>query len=143
MRRGFTLVELLITIMIIGILVTIATFGVRQAQQSARDGRRRSDLENLAVALELYRSDCNAYPTSLGTSLQGNGSTTRCANSNVYMDVVPADPQGPTRRYAYSGLGPSFVLCASLEQAPNPAVSTAGCGSCGSGFTCNWRVSRP
>ena len=142
MRKGFTLIELLVTIMIIGILVTIATFGVRQAQESARDGKRKTDLENIAVALELYRAECNRYPNSIsfGGNLSGGGSPSSC--TGAYMNNIPVDPQNPSRRYSYSTSGgATFVLCAALEQSPNPSVSTSGCGSCGQ--SCNWRVSRP
>lgn len=140
MTKGFTLIELLVTIMIIGILVTIATFGLRQAQQSARDGKRKADLEEIAIGLELYRSDCGSYPASLGSSLVGGGSPATCAGT--YITSVPSDPR-PPRRYAYTRLSSgSFVICASLEQAPNPAVDTTNCGSCG-GSGCNWKVARP
>ncbi|OGM33067.1 hypothetical protein A2803_03035 [Candidatus Woesebacteria bacterium RIFCSPHIGHO2_01_FULL_44_21] len=139
--KGFTLIELLITIMIIGILVTIATFGLRQAQSSARDGKRKADLEEIAIGLELYRSECNRYPAALGASLVGSAPPATC--TGTYITDVPTDPS-PPRAYAYSTNGPgtSIILCAALEQAPNPAVSTTGCGSCG-GSACNWRIARP
>ncbi len=140
MRKGFTLIELLVTMMIIGVLVSITTFGVRQAQQSTRDSRRKADLEDIALGLELYRAECNRYPATLGTSLTGGGSPATCTGS--YIAGVPVDPQ-PSRSYAYSTNGPGTIvtLCAALEQPPNPAVSTSGCGSCGT--ACNWRITRP
>lgn len=139
---GFTLIELLITLMIIGIMVTIATFGLRQAQESARDGKRKADLEEIATGLELYRAECNRYPSSLGTSLSGSGSPATC--TGTYISSIPVDPQSPSRRYYYAAnpAGTSFGLCAALEQAPNPSVPTTGCGSCG-GSACNWRILRP
>lgn len=140
MRKGFTLIELLVTIMIIGILVTIATFGLRQAQQSARDGKRKADLEEIAIGLELYRSDCGGYPNALGGSLSGSPPPVTC--TGTYITTVPVDPS-PPRNYAYTRPNPgNFIICASLEQAPNPAVDTGGCGACG-GSGCNWRVARP
>jgi len=134
---GFTLMELLIAIGIVGVLVGISSFAIRGAQSSARDGRRKADLETIAVALELYRADCGSYPSTLGSSITGN-----CPNSRVYLDSVPVDPR-PPRQYSYSLNSGRIVLCASLEDAPIPPVNTAGCGSCGSGFACNWRVSKP
>lgn len=141
-KSGFTLIELLVTLTIVGILVTIATFGLRQAQQSARDGKRKADLEEIATGLELYRAECNRYPSNLGSSLSGSGSPATCTGS--YISTVPTDPQAPTRTYSYApnGTGTIFSLCAALEQAPNPAVSTTGCGSCGSS-SCNWKITRP
>ena len=51
-KSGFTLIELLVTMMIIGVLVSITTFGVRQAQQSTRDSRRKADLVEFAKVLK-------------------------------------------------------------------------------------------
>ena len=135
--KGFTLIELLITIMIIGILVTIATFGLRQAQSSARDGKRKADLENISIGLELYRSDCNSYPDSLNRLANGSD-----CKGEVYISTLPVDPL-PPRVYTYTRVSPgSVVLCASLEQLPNPPVPTTNCGTC-NGSGCNWRVSWP
>lgn len=144
---AFTLIELLVTIMIIGILVTLVTFGVRQAQESARDGRRRADLENIAAVLELYRAECNRYPGSLtyGGALTGDNFIPTCSSSNVYVSAVPADPQTSSRTYSYvpNGTRSSYVLCASLEQGTG---TVSGCGACavgGSGVQCNYRITRP
>lgn len=134
-NRGFTLLELLVVIAIVGLLVTIMTFALKQAQQSARDSKRKSDLENIAVALELYRSDCNAYPggVSFGGSLAGTGV---CAGK-TYMTSVPQDTV-TGRTYAYSTSGGSYTLCAALE---GETTGVSGCGSCGA--TCSYKITRP
>src|SRR5690606_18897446 len=112
--------------------VTLVIFGLRQAQESARDGKRKNDLETIASALELYRSECNRYPTSAGFltsgTLSGSGSPSTC--TGVYLSNVPQDPQYSAKRYSYtpSGNGSSYVLCASLEQG---GANVSGCGSCG------------
>jgi len=142
-KSAFTLIELLVVIMIIGILVTIATFGVREAQQSARDGKRKADLEQISAGLALYRSECNQYPGSIsfGGDLTGGGSPPVC--SGTYINNIPTDPR-PGRDYFYSASGSTFSLCAKLEQDPNPPVDTSGCGGptdCGTAGACNWKVS--
>ena len=63
-KKGFTLIELLVVISIIGILIAVSIFGLSGARESARDARRKSDLELIRSGLELYRADCNAYPTT-------------------------------------------------------------------------------
>lgn len=142
-KSAFTLIELLVVVMIIGILVTLVTFGLRQAQESARDSKRRADLETIAAGLELYRAECNRYPASVsfGGSLSGGGTPATC--SGTYITAIPLDPLPTARSYSYvpNVPGSSYVLCASLEQPPNPAMSTIGCGSCGT--ACNYRISRP
>lgn len=138
-KSAFTLIEILVTIMIIGILVTLVTFGLRQAQESARNSKRKSDLETIAAGLELYRAECNRYPASVsfGGSLSGGGSPTTC--TGVYISAIPQDPQPTARRYAYSTTGATYSLCTSLE---GETGSVAGCGT-GCTATCNYKISRP
>lgn len=148
LKHGFTLIELLVTLAVIGLLVTIAAFSLSEAMKSGRDGKRKADLENIAIGLELYRADCNAYPGSLtmGGSLAGTGTPASCAAGNVYIASIAQDPQYSTSgpRYSYTASGGGYVLCGYLEQPPNPAVSVTGCGSCGgASYPCRWKVSRP
>lgn len=139
-KVGFTLIEVLVTIMIIGILSTIVTFAVRQAQQSARDGKRKSDLETIAAGLELYRAECNRYPATAGFLTSGtlSGSTPPSTCTGTYITNVPTDPQ-PSQSYYYvpNGSGSSYALCARLETGGS---SVSGCGSCSN---CNYKITRP
>ena len=145
MKRGFTLIEILIVLAIIGIMVTIASFGVQGAREAARDAKRKTDLENIKTSLELYFNDCRAYPTHVGrqvrSPLTGDGSSTRCASVNVYMSDVPTDPLPSGRYYYFTPSTTNYVLCAALEEAPDPALDTSGCGSCL--IACNYKVSGP
>lgn len=142
MRNGFTLIELLVVISIIGILIALSIFGLLGARESSRDARRKADLELIRSGLEIYKSDCNVYPASLGSSLVGSGSPATCATTNTYIASVPKDPLDPNRLYPYSRpTTTTYVLCASLEQAPSPAMDVTGCGSCVT--TCNYKVTNP
>lgn len=141
-KKGFSILELLIVIAIIGLLVSIAAFGLAGARESARDGRRRSDLESIKSAIELYRADCGRYPASLnfGGSLAGSGTPTRCSASNQYMRVLPQDPtSGRSYRYSVNANGTTYELCAALEQTGLPSQACGGSTTCGSA-TCNLRV---
>ena len=147
-NSGFTLIELLVVIVIIAIVSGISIFGIQGARESGRDAKRKSDLASLQSALELYRSDCNSYPASItaGSSIQGTGSPASCANTNVYMEEVPDDPQGaPDYRYRRFGTGGTrYALCAALEQSPAPAMDLTDCGGTGCGSaTCNYIVKSP
>ena len=87
-QNGFTLIELLVVISIIGILVGVSIFGLSGARESARDARRKSDLELIKSGLELYRADCNRYPASLpaaGSNLVGSTPPTACMATNIYI----------------------------------------------------------
>jgi len=62
--QGFTFIEMLVVVTIIGILSMIGVVNFKVANQKARDGRRQGDLQQIRAALELYRTDQNAYPTT-------------------------------------------------------------------------------
>lgn len=146
LKKGFTLIELLVVISIIGILMAISLFGLQGARESSRDARRKSDLELIRSGLEIYKSDCNVYPAASevvkSTALEGTGNPSSCAVANIYISSVPADPLDPDRKYPYSRpITTTYILCASLENPPSPAVAITGCGSCGT--ACNYKVTNP
>jgi prepilin-type N-terminal cleavage/methylation domain-containing protein len=53
-RRGFTIVELLIVIVIMGMLLTLGVINLRGSQIGARDAERKADIESIATQLETY-----------------------------------------------------------------------------------------
>lgn len=134
MRRGFTLIEILVTISIIGLLTMIGVTNFRVANQKARDGRRQGDLEQIKGALELYRTDEAEYPVSITA-----GQTIESPTGTIYMNEVPIDPLS-TQTYYYSSDGDTYTLCAALELDTSGVCGGAGCGS---GVTCNYRITNP
>lgn len=145
-NTGFTLIELLVVIFIIGILLALSVFGLQGARLASRDAKRKSDLEAIRSGLEIYRADCDIYPVTSkivsGGSLIGTGTPSSCAAANIYISSVPTDPLNPTQKYAYSSpTTTTYILCATLEQAPSPAMDVTGCGSCTT--TCNYKVTNP
>ncbi|MBI2590671.1 MAG: prepilin-type N-terminal cleavage/methylation domain-containing protein [Candidatus Blackburnbacteria bacterium] len=144
--RGFTLIELLVVISIIGILIGLTVVAFQSAKASARDAKRKTDLETIRSALDIYRTDCGDYPATLpapGSPLIGDGTPASCATGNIYISAVPGDPLY-TAGYLYSyppPPGSSYVLCASLET-QTTGGAPGGCGSCGTA-ACNYKVESP
>ena len=140
---GFTLIELLVVMSVIAVLAAMSLFALQGARESARDTRRKADLETIRSGLELFRSDCGGYPAALpspGDSLTGTGDP-GCPLTNVYVREIPGDPI-PGREYAYVGGTPSnsYTLCAALE---DDAASEITCGGgCGSA-ACNYVLLGP
>lgn len=130
-NKGFTLVELIVVIAIIGILAGLTLTAFTGARKSARDGRRKADLEQVRSALEMCRADTGSYPA--GTLVSGNNIT---CGATTYMRI-PNDPG--TYRYYYTRMtASSYRLCARLE---------IGGGWTGCGYNCrgacNYEVNNP
>ena len=145
-KNGFTLIELLVVISIIAVLMAVSIFGLSGAREASRDARRKSDLELIRSGLELYKADCNRYPAAVpaaGANLVGTTPPASCAATNTYITNYPSDPVSATSsyRYTYTAASNTYTLCATLENAPSPAMDVTGGGSCTT--TCNYKVTNP
>lgn len=146
-NKGFTLIELLVVISIIGVLVAVSIFGLSGARESARDARRKLDLELIRGGLDIYKADCNAYPATIpaaGSALIGTYPPTlptTCASANTYISAVPVDPISASKSYRYSTTASGYEICASLEQQGLSTVTCGGSSNCGT--TCNYKITNP
>jgi prepilin-type N-terminal cleavage/methylation domain-containing protein len=71
-QSGFTLIELLVVISIIAVLASVILASLNITRAKARDAKRRSDINQIQVALELYRNDHESYFVA-GGGFNGNG----------------------------------------------------------------------
>lgn len=119
-QRGFTLIELLIVISLIGILSGFAIINLVGVRSRGRDAERKSDLQTIRSALELYRADENQYPATLPACAQ---SLRNPAGTSTYITSMPCDPLDNTAYSPYSpGPAPvqTYSLRACLENAGDP-----------------------
>lgn len=88
-RRGFTIVELLIVIAIMGILLVLGVVNLRGSQANARDSERKIDVENIALALET--DYVNSTPNSVRVGTYVSTSTSSSSNSNIMSILQDID----------------------------------------------------
>ncbi len=91
-KAGFTILEIIVVIGLIGILISMSSFGYVNYSQKSRDSRRRIDLQQLRSALELYRSNSTegVYPSA---NQYGSGVSSVLVTSGL-LQSIPLDPRG-------------------------------------------------
>ncbi len=127
--RGFTLIEILISIAIIAVLTALGVVSYVSINRNARDAKRRGDIEQIRSALELYRSDVGSYPAvgSLGwvdASALNTGSPDT-GLVDTYLPSIPSDPKSTP--YRYRGVNDYYGYC--LEAVvENTSAEANSCG---------------
>lgn len=128
-RPGFSLVEILIVIAILGILASLVTVGMIGHQKKARDAQRKSDLQTVKKALEAAKADCKSSAYYPALSIFGfsptqehnaySSLTTILTNPNLkYLQSAPNDPKfvssAVTTGYAYMFTTETVNVCLSV-----------------------------
>jgi type II secretion system protein G len=139
-KSGFTLIELLVVIAIIGLLASIVLVSLNSAREKARDVRRKTDIESIKEALELYYDDHQAYPTG-GWYYSNNSNWTALENAlKPYISKLPQDPKQDSSGAPYSGYfsyayydnnygcpGQWYMIVYRLETASGPDPGAKSC----------------
>lgn len=90
--KGFTLIELLVVISIIALLSTMVFTSLNGARKRARDGRRFSDMNQIKLALELYKEEHGFYPEE--TSVDGDWETS-AEDGGAFLEVLQTEGYFP------------------------------------------------
>jgi general secretion pathway protein G len=105
LSKGFTLVEIMIVVVILGILATIIMPRILGRPEQARRMKAKVDIRNIESALALFKTDIGRFPsTSEGLEILVSDPGIKGYNSDGYLDKLPIDPWGNKYIYISPGL---------------------------------------
>lgn len=138
--KGFTLIELMVVIAIIGVLSSVVLASLNSARAKGRDAKRKAEMVSIQTALEMYYLDNNAYPIAISGTWNGylttgcgvagslSGPTGYVPNlAPKYMPILPVDPSnnfGGCNGYLYYSDGINYKLLGHGVIESLPAVGT-------------------
>ena len=146
-KRGFTLIEMMIVLAVIGTLVAVIVPRVSGMTMKAKDSKRKADLKAIQLALETFFEDNGYYPQS-ACGWDCNGYRFSTAGAQWIPELaqyfpggaLPQDPRNNCERpwdsgcftYSYGNVGrtthpPSYDLTAHLENPQDPDRCAAKC----------------
>jgi prepilin-type N-terminal cleavage/methylation domain-containing protein len=132
LRRGFTLMEVLIVVAIICLLSVIVLMNLRGQIARGNDAKRKMDLNTLSKFFEDYYNDHNVFPD------QPDFNSYHCGSTDMapYLTKIPCDPESKTHYGYFPSVNGGYRICAKLSDKTDPAIAAMNCGGaegCGVG----------
>jgi general secretion pathway protein G len=133
LHRGFTLIELMVVLVIIGVLAALIVPNVLDRADDARVTAAKTDVGNLMQALKLYKLDNQRYPSAaqgLQALVAKPGTDPIPVNWKPYLDKLPSDPWGGAYQYLNPGIKAEVdVLSLGADGRPGGEGKDADIGS--------------
>lgn len=113
-KKGFTLIEIMVVVLILGLLSTLVIINVNNSRINGRDAKRVQDLDSINTAIQMYADTYNNYPDSgdawWASNDSGWGDLAGILAS--YIPTLPKDPTDPgtTYYYKYKSDGTDYIL---------------------------------
>ncbi len=104
MKKGFTLIEILVVVTIIALLAVGGLASFQGITRASRDGRRKTDLEQVRTAIELYRNNNvnGSYPDATDITISCGATGGIADVDNTYLSKVPLDPKCTAMTYHFA-----------------------------------------
>jgi general secretion pathway protein G len=132
-QTGFTLIELMVVLVIIGVLAALIVPNVLDRADDARATAAKTDVNNLMQALKLYKLDNQRYPTSeqgLQSLVSKPAASPVPPNWKPYVEKLPNDPWGRPYQYLNPGVkGEIDVMSFGADGQPGGEGKNADVGS--------------
>ncbi len=133
LQRGFTLIELMVVLVIIGVLAALIVPNVLDRADDARTTAARTDVTNVMQALKLYKLDNLRYPTAeqgLQALVAKPNAGPPAPNWKPYLEKLPNDPWGRPYQYLNPGIkGEIDVMSFAADGQPGGEGKDADIGS--------------
>ena len=133
LQRGFTLIELMVVLVIIGVLAALIVPNVLDRADDARTTAARTDVTNVMQALKLYKLDNLRYPTAeqgLQALVAKPNAGPPAPNWKPYLEKLPNDPWGRPYQYLNPGVkGEIDVMSFAADGQPGGEGKDADIGS--------------
>lgn len=120
-KKGFTIVELLIVIVVIGILATLVIVTFTGIQQKGRNTQRKTDINAITSHVEAFYAETGSYPTYAQLADAGwRGINTKGLKEDALIDpkggtAILTNDAGDTTHYGYTSLNEAGTACGVLD----------------------------
>lgn len=132
-QSGFTLIEVMVVVVILGILASIIVPKIMDKPDQARIVKAQQDIRAIQSALEMYRLDNYAYPTTdqgLDALVQKPSGNPEPPHWKQYLDRLPRDPWGHPYQYLNPGVhGPIDIWSYGADAQPGGSGVNADIGN--------------
>ncbi|PCI89742.1 hypothetical protein COB18_02965 [Candidatus Kaiserbacteria bacterium] len=125
MKRGFTIIELLVVMAIIAMLASVILVAFSTIQTKSRDTRRIEDVRELQKALSMYYIDNNRFPAAVTPiDVDGTDALSTALVASGAISAVSGDPVKPDYNYTYQSTNIgiyTITFCLETDSIPNYA----------------------